>query len=318
MPRLTVTSGGRFLTIPGTAVIIAFMSPISSNRWVSAVAACLETPAERLRMAPVRGGDIADSYRIVSGSGIAFLKVMEADGDPLSAEADGLRALYGAAGPRVPEILGYGREADGEWLLLEWLDLGPLSGRSWEIFGEALARQHGHTGPDFGWKRANYIGRTPQPNDRHPNWATFFRDMRLGYQLRLASGRGLDAGTAESVERVRAVIDAFFDRDPEPSLLHGDLWSGNVASAAGEPVVFDPAVYFGDAEADLAMLELFGAPPDAFWNAYRSIRAIDAGYPVRRDLYNLYHLLNHFNLFGGAYAGQVLRYCRRLLSEVQA
>jgi fructosamine-3-kinase len=181
--------------------------------------------------------------------------------------------------------------------------------------GRALAALHRVTAHEHGWSRDNTIGATPQANAPCGDWAEFWRERRLGFQLRLAAANGHRLAQGE---RLMEKLPAFFSGyRPAPSLLHGDLWAGNAAAtAAGEPVVFDPAVYYGDREADMAMTELFGGFPRSFYEAYGSEYPLDAGYAVRRDLYNLYHVLNHLNLFGGGYRSQAERMIGQLLARI--
>jgi fructosamine-3-kinase len=160
-----------------------------------------------------------------------------------------------------------------------------------------LANAHRRPGPRFGWSRDNYIGSTPQANAWCDDWAEFWRDRRLRPQLELAASKGFDVEMPS--------LHLLENHEPQPSLLHGDLWSGNAGFTAQGPVVFDPAVYYGDREADLAMTELFGGFPREFYDAYRKEWPVDEGYARRKHLYNLYHLLNHLNLFGAGYLGRV-------------
>ena len=159
-----------------------------------------------------------------------------------------------------------------------------------------LAEAHRNPGKRFGWSRDNYIGSTPQANGWCENWAGFWRERRLKPQLELAKRNGFD---------LRFDEDLLKNHSPQPALLHGDLWSGNAGFTTHGPVVFDPAVYYGDREADLAMTELFGGFPRAFYEAYEETYPLDEGYRARKHLYNLYHLLNHLNLFGAGYLSQV-------------
>lgn len=267
------------------------------------------------RPVPVAGGSIASSWRLEASGRRWFLKLMP-PGDTLAAEADGLRALAEAGTLRVPQVRGKGRHAGYDWLLLEWLALEAPAGGAWRRLGEGLAVLHGQARQGFGWHRDNFIGSTPQPNRPESGWTDFFREQRLGHQTRLARDKGLDGATLGTLESLMENLDALIPAGVEPSLLHGDLWSGNIAAVGGEPVIFDPAVYCGHSEADLAMMELFGAPPPEFRAAYQACRAIDPGYELRRDLYNLYHLLNHFNLFGGGYGARAGQVARALLAEV--
>ena len=269
--------------------------------------------------APVGGGCISEAWRLDSSEGPCFLKTGPAGAaDSFAAEADGLAAL-GDGGVRVPTVLARGETGATAWLLLEYLDLRGLERDSGARLGEALAALHGDAAGRFGWHRDNYIGSTPQANGECEDWVTFLRERRLGPQLALATGRGAPAGLAAAGEQLLEALPAFFTGyDPHPALLHGDLWGGNAAALAdGTPVLFDPAVYRGDREADLAMTELFGGFPPAFYDAYDAALPRDPGYATRRELYNLYHVLNHHNLFGGGYGRQALSSCKRLLSNVR-
>lgn len=270
------------------------------------------------RVLPVSGGSIASAWRLRQGDDETFLKLMTGGTGVLEAEAEGMAELERAEAVRVPAVLGSGADDGRDWLLLEYLPLQAPSPGAWTELGRTLAAQHGVTGKTHGWYRDNFIGTTPQSNPREADWRVFYRDARLGHQLRLARERGLDGATARQVEAVMAALEKLVPVPPEPSLLHGDLWSGNIAAVGDTPVIYDPAVYYGDADADLAMMELFGAPPKAFWSAYEQQRPLSPGYELRRDLYNLYHLLNHYNLFGGGFAGQARRACERLRAETGA
>jgi protein-ribulosamine 3-kinase len=237
--------------------------------------------------------------------------------DMFAAEAEGLAALAETKSIRVPEPVCHGIEGDRCFLVMELLELGGRLDPA--RFGEALARMHRHTAERFGWHRDNTIGATPQINAWRDDWIDFWREQRLGFQIDLAAKRGGGSSLRDAVQAVMDTLPAFFDGyRPVPSVLHGDLWSGNWdADGEGNPVIYDPAVYFGDRETDLAMTELFGGPGQRFYDAYHATWPVDPGYRVRKDLYNLYHLLNHFNLFGGGYAGQSERLATRLLCEVR-
>lgn len=224
----------------------------------------------------------------------------------LEAEARGLELL--ASHIRVPQLLAQGTMVGVGWLAMEWLDLRPLDARGWENFGRALAGLHRVTRSEFGLEHDNFIGATPQENGPLSSWCEFFIERRLKPQLRLAREYRLP-----ELEIVAAAERLLADHHPPPSLLHGDLWSGNAAELPdGTGVVFDPAPYFGDGETDLAMLQLFGgALPESFYEGYGvSDTAAD---PRRRRLYDLYHALNHLNLFGSGYVSLV----RRCLEETK-
>jgi fructosamine-3-kinase len=207
-------------------------------------------------------------------------------------------------------------EADNEaFLVLEHLDM--RGSGDYAALGRSLAQVHSVHCESFGWRRDNYIGKTPQLNPRSSSWGSFWRDARLAPQLALARRKRLGAGLLRKGERLAAAVPYLLsEHGPSPSLLHGDLWSGNAGFlASGAPVLFDPAVYWGDREADLAMTELFGGFPPDFYSAYAEIAPLDSGYARRKPLYNLYHVLNHANLFGGGYAAQAERMIDGLLAQ---
>ncbi len=231
------------------------------------------------------------------------------------AEAAGLAELIGAQAIRVPQPLTYGLAGDESFFVMEWLELNRRgSGRQ---LGEQLASLHRNTWQAFGWWRDNTIGSTHQANKETDDWIEFYRDQRLRPQFELAGRNGAGKALIDRGEQLLARLESFFPGSrPQPSLLHGDLWSGNVAYCAGMPVIFDPAVYYGDRETDLAMTELFGGFPDDFYRAYDASWPLDPGYASRKRLYQLYHLLNHFNLFGGDYGRQAQNVIGQLLAEV--
>ena len=246
---------------------------------------------------PVHGGCIHHCYRALRAGRPVFLKLNEARfADAFAAEADGLGALR-RAGCHSPEPIAHGTVGHRAYLVMEWLELGARG--DFAALGAMLAAMHRTQGAQFGWQRDNYIGSTPQENGACASWAEFWRARRLAPQLALASRNGyrLDAPP------VWRLLDG---HEPAASLLHGDLWSGNAAFLAdGAPVLFDPAVYYGDREADVAMSELFGGFPAGFYETYNQAWPLARGYDLRKHLYNLYHLLNHLNLFGGGYLAQV-------------
>jgi protein-ribulosamine 3-kinase len=243
----------------------------------------------------VAGGCIHDCYRVLIGGAAWFLKANSANyEDAFAAEADGLAALR-TAGMRAPEPRSHGVAAGRAYLVLEYLD---LTGRKdFAALGRMLAAAHRKAGPRFGWHRDNYIGATPQQNGGSDDWSDFWMEYRIRPQLELARRNGFHLAFPET-----SVLKG---HEPHPALLHGDLWAGNAGFTVEGPVVFDPAVYYGDREADLAMTELFGGFPREFYEAYDEAWPLDRGYERRKHLYNLYHLLNHLNLFGGSYLGQV-------------
>jgi fructosamine-3-kinase len=234
----------------------------------------------------------------------------------LDAEVDGLARLARTGAIRVPRVLGQGTAGDEAWIELEWLDLRPADAAADARTGAALARLHADTAPAFGLDRDNAIGATPQPNAWSCDWVEFWRTRRLGFQLDLAARNGHGARLQDRGRRLLDEVPAFFaGYRPQPALLHGDLWAGNRAMLPdGTPVAFDPAVYYGDREADLAMTRLFGGFGSGFYAAYDTAWPLDAGAALRRDLYNLYHVLNHLNLFGRGYRAQAETMIDRLLA----
>ena len=268
------------------------------------------------RAATVSGGSINRAYRVPSDKGPLFVKTNhERLADAFEAESEGLQALRDSKGVAVPEPLAHGVVAGTAYLALEWIELSGRTVEAEERLGKDLARQHRAKAETFGWHRDNTIGSTPQPNTKRADWIEFFAEVRLGFQLELAARRGLPRAQLADGKRLIERLDGFFeDYAPEPSLLHGDLWSGNWgADASGLPYIFDPAVYYGDREADLAMTRLFGGFGGAFYAAYEAAWPLADGWKARVDLYNLYHVLNHFNLFGAGYLGQTADTLTRLL-----
>lgn len=268
----------------------------------------------------VSGGSIHRSYRWLCADAPLFVKVA-APGDAagLEAEAAGLLALAGARAVRVPRVLARGTAGKSAFLALEWIESRPARRAAEHSLGEQLAAQHAVTADRFGFEGDNFIGRTPQPNAWLADWAEFFRERRLRHQLALAVQNGFGPLLENPGARLLESVDALLaDHRPRASLLHGDLWAGNwLADSAQVPVIFDPAVYFGDREADLAMTRLFGGFGRAFYDAYLAAAPLPGGHAVRAELYNLYHVLNHANLFGGGYARQARASIDRLLAEVR-
>lgn len=257
----------------------------------------------------VGGGSINRAFLIADGDRRFFVKTNDPSGVAMfEAEALGLSQIQQTGTMRVPRPICWG-VGTSSYLVLEWLTLsrdGP-----WEHMGGHLAAMHRTTsGSGFGWHRSNTIGSTLQPNPWTADWGEFFTRHRLGFQLQLAKGKL----NPDACNRLLAAVPRFFsDYRPRPALVHGDLWSGNAGFCASGPVIYDPAVYFGDREVDLAMSELFGGFPPTFYQGYQQAYPLDAGYERRKTLYNLYHILNHLNLFGGAYASQAERMIQKIL-----
>ena len=274
----------------------------------------------------VSGGDINRAYRLTVRSGDGsehelFLKENSVSlWSMFEAEAAGLEALGNTGAIPVPEVLGLGIDGTSSFLLLSWVPSGAPAPGFWEDFGKQLAELHRADTSSllagagrFGFSGDNFIGSTPQVNEPRDTWVSFFQECRLQPQLKMASSAGLlNSSDLAVADRVLNRLDELLVEPESPSLLHGDLWSGNyMVGPDGRAMLIDPAAYVGHREADLAMTELFGGYHPAFYAAYRNAAPLQPGYEDRRDLYNLYHLLNHLNLFGTSYYSSV----RRILAK---
>ncbi|WP_204106502.1 MULTISPECIES: fructosamine kinase family protein [Spirulina sp. CCY15215] len=286
--------------------------------WKEIAAKISETTGESFEITAHRsigGGSINQSYCISDRDRHYFVKINQANQiEMFAAEYLGLQQMYDTQTIRIPQPLCCGITGENSFIVMEWLEFGRGDSRSWELMGKHLANLHQSQASDrFGWTRNNTIGSTPQMNPWSENWGQFFAEQRIGFQLRLAKRRGGKfPNTEQVVTRVKEILASW---QPQPSLVHGDLWSGNAAcTVEGEPVILDPATYWGDREVDLAMTELFGGFPAAFYRGYNQTWPLDRGYEGRKSLYNLYHVLNHFNLFGGGYEDQGSKTITRLLS----
>jgi fructosamine-3-kinase len=268
----------------------------------------------------VGGGSINSAFVLQGADRRYFVKLNTPSRvEMFTAEAEGLREIAATRSVRVPEPVCWGEGGGHSYIVLEYVQLGAGSGQGLEPLGRQLAAMHRTRGASFGWHRDNTIGSTPQVNAPSADWIQFWRERRLGFQLDLAARHGLGGSLQDKGRRLSELFPALFaGYRPQPSLLHGDLWGGNWSTdVAGQPVIFDPAVYYGDREADLAMTTLFGGFGERFYRAYREQWPLDPGYGIRKILYNLYHVLNHANLFGGGYAGQAEGMMDRLLAELR-
>jgi len=265
----------------------------------------------------VGGGCINDAVLLGNGERNWFVKFNDSSRlDMFEAEAAGLDEMAATNTIRIPRPLCSGQDGTRSYLVMEYIRMGRSQRGSDEQAGRELAAMHGATADQFGWYRDNTIGSTPQENDHRDNWIDFWHEKRLGYQLHLAAQKGYGGHLQQQGERLMENFPALMEHQVVPSLLHGDLWGGNIAyDSDGNPVIFDPAVYYGDREADLAMTELFGGFGSGFYGAYKEAWPLDPGYSVRKTLYNLYHILNHLNLFGSGYLSQSQSMIERLLSE---
>ena len=272
------------------------------------------TPFEITDTRSVSGGCINQGYKVTGNNNTYFVKLNEASTvEMFRAEALGLTQMYDTQTITIPKPICWGVAGNSSYIVLEWLDLGRGNSSSWLEMGRQLAQMHSTgTVERFGWEMNNTIGSTPQINTWMDSWADFFAEQRIGYQLRLADRKGGNFPDTDKV--VAAVRDKLADREPEASIVHGDLWSGNAnITKDGQPTIFDPATYYGDREVDLAMTELFGGFPNSFYQGYNQQWQLDSSYQQRKTIYNLYHILNHFNIFGGGYASQAQRMIQQII-----
>ena len=259
----------------------------------------------------VGGESINEAYVWQHSTQRLFIKFNQPEREAMfRAEALALKALAQVQAVRVPAPILWGSLEGASFLVLEYLPL--TSHGDWRQMGVKLAQLHRQgQGDRYGWSENNTIGATPQINPWSDNWGEFFRDARLRYQFDLARRRG---GVFPQAEALLEQVSHWLNHQPVPTLVHGDLWSGNAAFIrGGDPVIFDPASYYGDREVDLAMTELFGGFPRAFYDGYTATYPLAAGYEQRKTIYNLYHILNHFNLFGGSYGAQAERMMAQIL-----
>jgi fructosamine-3-kinase len=257
---------------------------------------------------PIGGGDINDAYLFNTSSGSFFVKKNSASRYPemFRKEAMGLRLLEAAGELSVPEVVLSGEEGDTAYLVLKFIESGSRSGDFWDLFGTGMAMLHKHSSEAFGLDHDNYIGSLFQSNRQHDNWIDFFREERLNVQVKMARDEGsMGRDTVEAFERFYKRLDEIFPVEP-PSLVHGDLWGGNyLSNETGEPVLIDPAVYYGHREMDIGMSRLFGGFSARFYEVYNNVYPLETGWQERLDYCNLYPLMVHVNLFGGSYLRSV-------------
>lgn len=264
------------------------------------------------------GGCISKTYRATSKAGKHwFVKTNRPDQDAMFyAEYAALEALSNSQTIRIPQPLAAGSNEFISYLIMEYIPLHADGNQ--HHAGEKLAAMHQHTAELFGWQQDNTIGSTPQSNHQHTDWVAFWREERLLPQLNLAKDNGYTLPAYEQGLKLAEQFAVLFSNyTPASSLLHGDLWGGNLSfDADGNPVIYDPATYYGDRETDMAMTELFGGFSADFYSGYNAVTPLDPGYKTRKTLYNLYHILNHYNLFGEGYASQASSMTERLLAEL--
>ena len=283
----------------------------------SAFASLFGTSVSITQTDRVSGGDINKAYALTLNTGDhIFMKAnAKENASFFTAEATGLSAIASTGTIDTPRILCTGTD-DGEqvgysFLLLDYIESGKKRADYWETFARELAAMHNAdtkafvNGGKFGFSQSNYIGARPQTNTPAENWVSFFREQRLAPQFKAADSN-FTSNDRTLITKLLDHLEDFLAEPEKPSLLHGDLWSGNVfCGKNGKALLIDPAAYVGHKEADIAMTELFGGFPQSFYDAYREVNPLQDGYEERRDLYNLYHLLNHLNMFGQNYLDPV-------------
>jgi protein-ribulosamine 3-kinase len=285
------------------------------------ISAAIKQPFEIKTTKSIADRDINRTFLLQGETQRYFVKLNHPErSDMFKAECAGLQALAQTKTVKIPQPILYGQTETASFLVLEYIELRRATVQSERVFGQQLAQLHLQKQPYFGWEIDNTIGSTKQVNSRSNNWVDFWRNHRLGFQLKLVISKGY----GKKLETLGALLsenldDFFTNYAPPPSLLHGDLWGGNVAvNSENQPIIFDPACYYGDRETDLAMTELFGGFGRDFYAAYNDVWQLDSGYETRKKLYNLYHVLNHIVLFGGGYVGQAENIMQTLVNQIKA
>jgi len=267
----------------------------------------------------IGGGSINSAYKVTGSDGHDyFVKLNSATLEHMfQVEFESLNELSQALDAnnsmmQIPQPVCFGTSGSKSYLVLEYLNMS--SRGDGKLMGQALAQMHRITTSQYGWYQNNIIGSTPQSNHKHSDWTTFWHEERLLPQFKMLYDKGYKSYLAPLSDRLLNNLDSLLaNHNPGASLLHGDLWSGNYAyDDQGRPIIFDPALYYGDREADLAMTELFGGFGQDFYQAYNDAWPLEEGYKTRKTLYNLYHILNHANLFGTSYLNQAIAMMERL------
>lgn len=292
---------------------------ISWSDIAAQISSSIDAPFIVERKYSVSGGCINQCFCIEGNNHRFFVKLNNVESASMfEAEAIGLQEIKNSDTLRVPTPVCWGKNEANAWLVLEYLEMNNNSNDGSVALGIGLAAMHRICFEKFGWIQNNTIGSTLQINEFSFDWIQFWRKHRLGYQLQLAKTNLHTSKLIKQGEHLMSELDAFFPgAAPTASLLHGDLWNGNFSfDPMGQPILFDPAVYYGDRETDLAMTELFGGFSTTFYAAYKEAYPLDPCYKTRKTLYNLYHVLNHLNLFGGSYLYQAEHMIKKLLAEI--
>lgn len=273
-----------------------------------------------IKVDTIPGGSINRAYRLHCESQSYFVKLNYAHLSPMfQAEMLGLIALADTKILRIPKIIVQGIVDLDAFLVMEFVSLNLMGETTQKELGRKLAKLHRIPQAYFGWQQDNFIGTTVQKNTQDQNWVHFWQEQRLREQLVIAASQGYHGAIQILGEQLIPLVPEFFTTyQPQASLLHGDLWGGNAAAdTEGHPIIYDPACYYGDREADIAMTELFGGYSPDFYTAYEEFWSLDSGYSTRKILYNLYHILNHVNLFGNGYLRQAESMMRQLIAAVK-
>ncbi|MFV1984685.1 MAG: fructosamine kinase family protein [Thiohalomonadales bacterium] len=271
------------------------------------------------KQSSVSGGCINRAFKVQDENYDYFVKLNDVDLlDMFEAEFEGLSEIAQSKTIAVPKPICSGLAAGFAFIVLENLSFGSSDQAGFAMLGKQLAKMHRTQQVQFGWTRDNTIGSSTQVNSQSQNWLEFWQTQRLGYQLDLAGQNGYGGSLQKKGDKLMEKMSGLFpDGNPKSSLLHGDLWSGNMAILqSGTPVIFDPAVYYGDRETDIAMTELFGGFSENFYLSYNEYYPLESGYSTRKIFYNTYHILNHLNLFGGGYGQQAESMMDKVLSEL--
>jgi len=291
------------------------------KQWQSIVAHIEQVsgqPFSLERQQSMGGGSINSAFLLTGKNAQQYFVKTNRTGQRamFEAEAQGLQEIASSHTLKVPESVCFGENQSQSYIVLQYLEMTGRADQS--LLGEQLAAMHRVTAAQFGWHIDNTIGATPQPNHWRDNWLDFWREQRLGFQLQLASQNGYGGELQSLGEKLLLEMPKLFSgREIKASMLHGDLWGGNVAGLSdATPVIFDPAFYYGDREADLAMTYVFGGFGPDFYASYQNAYALDEGFAVRKTFYNIYHIINHLNLFGGGYHGQAIHMIEQVLAEI--
>jgi fructosamine-3-kinase len=272
----------------------------------------VEQPFELVSKNQLAGSELNRIYQLQGHTKDYFIKINQRSYlEHFAAEVLSLQTLRQHRGLNVPKVICCSQSLDTAFLVLEYLDLIEPTQLSWQHLAKQIALMHQqHEQAMYGFDWDNYLGHTLQPNKWQGNWSSFFSEQRIGWQLQLLVEQGFGFGKLDTiVEKVRQRLQGY---QPTPSLLHGDLWRGNVGFSANAAWLFDPACYYGDRETDIAYSQLFGRLPEPFYAYYQELLPLDTDFEQRKELYNLYHILNHANLFRGAYLVQAQQLIKQL------